>query len=52
MLMVSEYLKCKHIRWQETTPYCVLTGKSCGKKCEFFVNKYKEWENDQKGKKA
>lgn len=42
MLKVSEYLKCKYIRWQETTHYCVLTGKSCNEKCEFFVNKYKE----------
>ena len=44
MLKVSEHLKCKHIGWQETTPYCTLTNKYCGEKCLSFVNKYKEWE--------
>ena len=48
MLKVSEHLKCKHIGWQETTPYCTLTNKYCGEKCLSFVNKYKEWENDRR----
>ena len=48
MLKVSEYLKCKYIGWQETTPYCTLTNKYCGEKCPNFVNKYKEWENERR----
>ena len=45
MLKVAENLKCKYHRWEAMISYCSLTEKCCNKKCESFVNKYKEWED-------
>lgn len=45
MLKVAENLKCKYHRWEAMISCCVLTGNLCTKKCESFVDKYKEWED-------
>ena len=45
MLKVAENLKCKYHRCRGFFSYCVLTGILCNKKCESFVDKYKEWED-------